>query len=134
MKHIIPFGDRILVRRKIIGDKLGKEGIIVAADSTAETPTDLAIVVYVPESTFTDKAIIVNAERIIGALTQKAREGSSEAFESLKNLNDYLKQKSINVGDEIMLGKYVGVTFHDNEGSGDLTLVKLEDVIGLVKK
>lgn len=134
MKHIIPFGDRILVRRKIIGEKLGKESIIIATDETKERPTDLAIVVHIPDHTFTDEKIIENAEKIISSLSEKAMQGDSEAFISLIRINDYLKMKSINIGDEVMISRYVGTTFHDNESSGELTLVKLEDVIGLVKK
>ncbi len=132
MKTIIPFGDRILVKRRIIGDKIGKEKVILTSDNTKERPTDLADVVYVADNTFADNEIISNAEIIIKGLTKKMREGDSEALIALLRLNAFLKMKSIKKGDIVMISKYVGVEFEDNQGGGQLTLVKGDDIIGMV--
>ncbi len=132
MKRIIPFGDRILVKRRVIGDKLGKEGLIIAPDETKERPTDLADVVHVPELTFADKHIIDNSDKIIVGLTKKAQDGDPQALTALLQLNQFLKIKAIKEGDMVMISKYVGIDFHDNAGSGNLTLVNGSDIIGLV--
>ena len=131
MKTIIPYGDRILVKRRTIGDKLGA-GIIVAADQTKERPTDIADVVYVTDHTFTDKELINNASSIIASLIKKAGSGDSDALISLLRFNDYLKIKSIKKGDTVMINKYVGIDFADNQGSGQLTLVKGDDIIAII--
>ena len=39
---IIPLGDRLLVKRRTIGAKIGKESLLFAAETTADRPTDLA--------------------------------------------------------------------------------------------
>ncbi len=62
MKKIVPYGNRLLVRRRRVGEKLGS--VIIAAQETAERPTDLADVVYVPNHTFADKELIELWERI----------------------------------------------------------------------
>lgn len=54
-KQLIPFGNRILVRKKKVGDKLGS-GLLVAPDSIAEHDTDLAIVIYVPDQSLSIKS------------------------------------------------------------------------------
>ena len=131
MPKVIPFGDRILVKRKRVGDKAGKEGLIVLTETTADKPTDLATVTDVPDNTFADKELIDNGNDIIKSLTKKAREGSDEALIAMLRFNTYLKMKSIQVGDEVMISKYVGTDYHDSEGQFR-TLVKSEDVIGVV--
>lgn len=131
-KHVIPFGDRILVKRRKIGEKLGTEGLILAADDTKERPTDLADVVYVPDHTFADKKLADNADEIIENLTEEAKGGNSEALVALIKLNQFLKIKSIKPGDGVMIGKYVGTDFHDTNSSELLTLVDSEQIIGLV--
>lgn len=128
---IIPFGDRILCKRRAIGKTLGS-GILVAADETSERPTDLADVVYVPDMTFCDNSLINNAEMIISTLTTKASNGDSDALNTLLEFNKFLKLKSIKKGDAVMIGKYTGVDFHDNRSMQQLTLLSAEDVIGLV--
>ena len=132
MKKIIPFGSRLLVKRQKIGKKLGS-GILVASDETAERPTDLAVVVHVPDRSFADLALIQEAEAIITALTNHAKGGDSMALEALIKFNDFLKAKSIKVGDTVMISKYIGTDFHDNVNPGEsLTLVLEQDIIGLV--
>lgn len=131
MSQIMPLGDRILVKRRKIGDKIGTAGLILAADETKERPTDLADVVHMPEHSFADKSLIENSEDIINALTLKAKDGESEALISLLRMNEFLKIKSIQKGQTVMISKYVGTDFHDNSGQ-DLTLVNASDVIGVV--
>ena len=133
MKKIVPFGDRILCRRRKVGETVGKAGIIIAPSATAEQPTDIADVVYVPENTFADEELISQADSIIKALTENAKHGDSEALVALMKYNQFLQIKSVKVGDCIMLGKYVGIDFHDNQGGGNLTLCQSEDVIAKVE-
>ena len=131
MKKIIPYGNRILVRRRKVGAKLNS--VIIAADETAERPTDLADVVYVPNHTFADKELLANAEAIIKAFKEKALQGDSEAFKALLDFHAYLRIKAIQPGKCVFISKYVGTDFQDNEGSGSLTIVAAEDVIGVVE-
>lgn len=131
MPKVIPFGDNILVRRRKIGEKIGAAKIIVAADETKERPTDLADVMETPDLTFADKYILDNAEAVVSSLTEKAKSGDSDAVNSLLSLNEFIKRKSIRVGDAVMIGKYVGVDFHDSDDE-DMTLVRAGDIIGLV--
>jgi len=131
---VVPFGDRLLVKRRTVGEKLGKEGLIHAPDTTRDRPTDLADVVYVPELTLVDTVMINNAETIIKALTEKANQGDAKAFEMLMKFNDFLNKRAIKVGDTIMISKYVGTDFHQKGSSDLLTLVNGEDIIGWVVK
>lgn len=131
--HITPFGDRILCKRKKTGT-MKKESLIELPDIVKDRPTDLAIVAYVPNQTFTDQQLISNAEAIVKSHAKKASEGSSDALNSLMQFNDYLCKKTIKVGDEILIQKYCGMDFYDNQGEALLTLVDLNDVIGVVSK
>lgn len=133
MSKLIPFGDRILVKRRVVGEKIGREGLIVAAESTQETSTDIADVVYVPDHTFTDGQLLANATAMVAALTIKVQEdGNAEALKALLMFNSYLKLKTIQKGDVVMIGKYTGTTFNDNRGSGDMTLIRSDDIIAMV--
>ena len=129
MSRVIPFGDRILVRRRKIGERAGN---IVMPDSVKERDTDLADVMYVPELTFSDKEILDNAEQIVKALTEKAIHGNDEALIALLRINEFVKMKSIKVGDGVMISKYVGIDFHESGEKDNLTLVLTSDVIGLI--
>lgn len=131
-KTVIPFGNRLLVKRKRVGEKLG-DGTLYASDETKDRPTDMATVTYVPDHSFADERLLENAEKIIEALTKKAIGGDSDSFESLLKFNHYLKLKSISVGDEVMLSKYVGTDFYTKESTEQLTLVDTEDLIGVIK-
>jgi len=128
--HIIPFGDRILVKRRTINED--RESSIVLPDSVKDRETDLAEVMYIPEHSFCDKILLEKGEKIIEAQSVKAENGDSEALKALLLFNEYLKIKSVQPGDVVMISKYVGVTFHDNAGSGNLTLVQGSDIIGVV--
>lgn len=132
MKKVIPYGNRLLVRRRRVGDKLGS--IIIAADETAARPTDLADVVYVPNHTFADKELIENSQAIITGLKDKAITGDAAAFKALLDFHAYLRIKALQPGKVVFISKYIGTDFHDNEGSGTLTLVNAEDIIGVIEE
>lgn len=129
MPRVIPFGDKILVKRRQIGEKAGS---IYLPDTTAERPTDLADVVYVPDLTFEDREIIESAENIIRTLIERAKHGSIEAVDQMLKLNTFLKQKSIKIGDTIFMSKYVGIDYHETGSNENLTLVRLDDIIGVI--
>lgn len=131
MKKIIPFGDRILVKRQKIGDKIGS-GILHAADQTAERLTEIAQVVAVPDNTLCDKGLLENAESIIQSLENKIKSGDSEALLSLLRFNDYLRIKALRVGDKIFLGKYVGTDFNIGETGETLSIVGSDGIYGVI--
>ena len=133
-KQIIPFGNRILVKREQVGKTVGKENIILTADHTKDLLTDIAEVVYVPDHTFIDKELIEGAEEMVLSLSKKVkRDGDSEAMMALIRFNDYCRIKSIKVGDKIMVSKHVGITFNDNFHEGEMTVLDASDVIGVLK-
>lgn len=132
MSKIIPFGDRVLVRRRKVGDKIGKDKLIIAPDAVKEARTDIADVVHVPDLTFGDEHILKNSDAVVKALTEKAVKGNSEALIALLRINAFVKIKSIRPGDAVMISKYVGTDFHDDDPANELTLVLAEDIIGLV--
>ena len=128
--QLIPFGDRILVQRKTVGEKAGS---IYLPDTVKERPTDIAEVLYTPEHTFADKELLLHADRIITALTKKSQEGDPDALVALLRLNEFIKIKSIQPGDKIFISKYVGTDFYDtNNPEQSLTIVRGDDVIALV--
>lgn len=129
MKKIIPFGNRILVKREKVGAMAGS---IVLPDEVKERATDLAVVVYTPDLTFADKEILDNADKIIEAIVKQAKEGNSYAVNTLMEFNDFIKLKSIKAGDRVVISKYVGTDLYSNEGE-DLTLVEIKDLIGVVQ-
>ncbi len=131
MKTITPFGNRILVQRETAGEKLGS--VIVAPDSVRDTKTELAIVKHVPDHTFIDKILIEGSEDMVAGLSDSAKGGDAEAMISLLRFNDYLRIKSLRVGDRVMISKYVGITFNDNFNEGDLTLCDADDIIAIIK-
>lgn len=130
-KKIIPYGNRILVKRRGIGEKLGT-GIIIASDETKERLTEIADVVYVPDQTFCDKELIKNSDKIITALMGKALEGNPSAAQALFDFNEYLRIKTLKAGDVLMVGKYVGTDFSISETGESLSMLTPEGIIGLV--
>jgi co-chaperonin GroES (HSP10) len=131
--QIKPFGDRLLVKRRVVGQKLGS-GILYASDATGSKATDLADIISVPDFTCADVALLAAKERIIGRLTSKAAEGDAEALKALLNFNTYLSIKDLKAGDCVMISKYVGVTFNTSDNSQeDLTIVLGEDVISKIE-
>jgi len=129
MPKIIPFGDRILCKRRKIGTKIGS---IELPDSVKERTTDLADIIHVPDLTFGDKQILENADDIIKSLTREACKGDDEALIGLMRINEFVKIKSVKVGDAVMVGRYVGTEFHETGGQDNLVLVREGDIIGLV--
>lgn len=132
MPTVIPFGDRILVTKKPVGEKLGKEKILLAPDTVKERDTDLARIVHIPDNSFADDSLIGNADSIIEGLTSKAKDGDSQALIALLQFRTYLNIKSLKVGDDIMIGKYVGTGFEETTTGKQLTLISGDEVIGLV--
>ncbi len=130
-KQIVPYGNRILCKRRKVGGKLGS-GVLVSAEITDSQLTEIAEVVFVPELTLADKALVDNAEKIMGGLASKAMEGDARAVEALMTFKDYLHVKSIHVGDVIFIGKYVGTNFDIGETGESLCLVDGHDVRGMV--
>lgn len=128
---VIPLGNRILVKRRRVGEKSGS---IYLPDETASRPTDIADVVYLPDLTFGDKEILDNAEEIVKSLTKKSIEGDSQALIALLRLNDFVKLKSLKVGDLVMISKYVGTDFQTKEAPEYLTIVNDVDIIGVIKE
>ena len=129
-KRVVPYGDRILVRRRKTGDKVNN---IILPDAVADRPTDVADVVYVADHTFCDKALIEKSAEIIEGLSKKAMEGDSQAVISLLRLNDYLKIKSIQPGDVLLVGKYVGVDFNIKETGESLTVLESDGIYALIE-
>ena len=129
---VIPFGDRILVRRKVIGEKIGN-GLLYAPEQTADRPTDLAEVIYIPDHTFGDSEILQNSVEIIKALVEKTKTGDSEALIALLRLNEYIKIKGIAVGDVVFISRYVGTDFLAKDSNQMLTVLNANDVIGVVR-
>lgn len=133
MKRTIPFGNRILVHRDKVGEKASKDSAIILSEKTAEATTDIATVVYIPERTFVDKELVKNATKIIHSLTEEAMKGSHKALDSLLEYNLFLKLKSIQPGDKLMISRYAGMDFYDNVNPQQLqTIVDLKDVIGVI--
>jgi len=132
MKKVIPFGKRILVKRREVGELLGKERIIIAADKTRETTTDIADVLFVPDHTRAAEALLEGQEDIISSLTKKLkRDGDPSAFQALQDLDDFIATNVVREGDAIFLGKYCGIDFEDTKGNS-MTMARVEDIIGLV--
>lgn len=130
---IIPFGDRILVKRQKIGETIGKENIILAPMSVEDRKTDIAEVIYVPDHTEADKKFMDNEEILVDRLLHEAKEGNPEAFKQVINLNAYLKLKKIRKGMKVFISRYVGTDFYDEKNDETLTLVKLPDVLAIIE-
>ena len=111
MKRIIPFGDRVLVKRQKTGEHRVK-GTIVLPDEVEQRDTDIATVKFIPDLTFTDQTLLKDAEGIIEGLSGRAKD-EPEALKQLLNLNQYLKLRTLKVGDMVMMSKYVGTDFKD---------------------
>ena len=133
MSKVIPFGDRILVKRVKFKDVNKRESIIVMTEDVENSSTDMAEVVYVPEHSFADEALIKNAEGIVRSQTKKAMEGDSSALKSLLEFNLYLKIKTLKIGDTVMVGNYVGVDFMDSKLEETLTMIRDHEIMGVIK-
>lgn len=133
MKKLSPFGNRFLVKRRPIGNKLGS-GLIVASDETKDRPTDIADVLYVPDHTFADKELLENAEEIVKTIGAKARTGDVDALKALIEFNHYVRVKSLRPGMTIMLGKYVGTDFMTSEDNRTITICNADEIMAIVSE
>ncbi len=131
-KKIIPLGDKILCRRRKVGERLGKSQLIIAPDQVSDASTDLADVVYVPELTLTDKQLIDNLPEIGKKLAEKSAQGDSDALIALLRLNEFAKIKAIKPGDVVMLSKHIGTDFGTSDSQEQLTIVRADDVMGII--
>ncbi len=107
-RKLIPYGNRILVKRRKVEDRSSH---IILPDEVKNLPTDIADVIAVPEQSFVDKKLILNAETIINALEKKANEGDSSAVEALFKFNEYLRIMTIKPGDVLLMARYGGTDF-----------------------
>lgn len=107
-RKLVPYGTRILVKRRKVEDKSSH---IILPDEVKNLPTDIADVVAVPEQTLVDKGLISNSDKIISALEKKANEGDSSALEALLKFRDYLQVMTIKPGDVLLMARYGGTDF-----------------------
>lgn len=131
MKKIIPYGDRIIVKRRPVGNKLGS-GLLVAADETADRLTEIADVVALPDLTFCDKQLMENSESIITSYSAKAVQGDTNAISALMEFKRYLQVKSLKIGDPVMVGKYTGIDFTVGETGEQLSITDYDGIRGLI--
>ena len=131
-RMVIPFGKRILVRRRKIGDTIGKGGIILTDDIKKETETDIADVVFVTDRTLADNELIKNSPEIIDAQINSARRGNADALETVMRFNEYLKESDIAPGDVVMISKYCGTSFSTSDLTEQLWMVNVSDIMGKV--
>lgn len=134
-KKIIPWGNKILIRRRKVGGedgKIGKEGILFAADTTKEVQMEIADVVCVPEMTFCDEELIKNSDKIINAHMAKALEGNAASSQFLMDFKEYLRLKTIQPGKVLFVGKYVGIDFNVEETGEKLSFMTPEGIYGEV--
>ena len=91
MKHIVPFGDRILVIRDKVGEKVAKDSLIELPDSVKERDTDLATVIDTPDNTFADNSLIEKAENtdhsLLAVLSQNLHQHSTLHWRDLRRLH-----------------------------------------------
>ncbi len=134
MRRVHPCGDRIMVKRRIIGDTIGKAGIIVTAEETKERTTDIVDVLYVPDKHSAMQVLVASAESIIKALEKRLHEtGDPKCVESLLTMNEIQEKESVKVGDTLFIGKYNGIDFEDSDNE-KATLVNVKDIICKVKQ
>ncbi len=129
-KKIIPFGTRITVQRRKVGEKLGS-GILIAPAQTADNPTEIATVIDVAHD-FIDDWLFQNADKIIAQFQKGVLEGDSGAYASLQSFKDYLRLKSIKVGDTVFISRYMQTDILIGETNETITLMDINDVRGLV--
>ena len=132
-KKLVPFGERYLVRRKMLKDVKPNEGSIVLTQEIEERLTEMAEVRFVPMLTEAEKALIEAAPELIAKMTKFAKEGDSEAYKTLQNISHLLRLRTIRPGDMVMISKYVGIEYYEPSGGETLTVVNGEDIIGVVR-
>lgn len=130
MKKIFPFGSRITVQRKRVGEKLGS-GILIAPDKTADNPTEIATVIDVAHDQI-DDWLLANADKIIESYQKRILEGDTSAYHTLIDLKDYIRSKVVKPGDTVFISKYMQTDIHIGETNQTLTLMDVSDIRGLV--
>lgn len=128
-RKLVPFGNRILVKRRKVEDKSTH---IILPDEVKNLPTDIADVIAVPEQTFVDQKILRNSEAIINALDKRAQEGDPAAIEALFKFNEYLRVMSIRVGDVLLMSRYGGTDFLIQETNQTLCVTDTNGIYALV--
>lgn len=130
-RKLIPYGTRILVKRRKVEDKSSH---IILPDEVKNLPTDIADVVEVPEQTFVDKEILKNAEKMILSLSQMAQDGDAKSVQALLALKDYLQIMTIQKGDVLLMARYGGTDFLIQETKQTLCVTDANGVYALIKE
>lgn len=130
-KKLIPYGTRILVKRRKVEDKSSH---IILPDEVKNLPTDVADVIDVPEQTFTDQKLIANASAIVEALTIKACQGDAAAVKSLLDFKEYLQVMTIKKGDVLLMARYGGTDFMIQETNQMLCVCEASGIYAFVKE
>jgi len=130
-RKLIPYGTRILVKRRKVEDKSSH---IILPDEVKNLPTDVADVIEVPEQTFTDKNLLMNADRIISSLSSKAVAGQADALEALLKFRDYLQVMTIKRGDVLLMARYGGTDFLIQETNSMLCVCEASGIYCLIKE
>ncbi len=128
-RKLIPYGTRILVKRRKVEDKSSH---IILPDEVKQLPTDIADVVAVPDRSFTDNQLMQNAESIVKALTEKAKAGDSTAVKALMDFNEYLRVMTIQPGDVLLMARYGGTDFLIQETNQTLCVTDANGIYALV--
>ena len=131
MKKIIPFGSRILVKRRKVGDKLGS-GILVSPETISDHSTEIADIIFIPDMTLADQELVNNAEKIIKALSDKITTGDSQALDALFKFKEYLNIRSLKVGDPVFISRYMQTDILIGENGQTVTLMDYSDIRGLI--
>lgn len=130
-KKLIPYGTRILVKRRKVEDKSSH---IILPDEVKNLPTDVADVIDVPEQTFTDQKLIANASNIIEALVVKACGGDAAAVKSLLEFREYLQVMTIKRGDVLLMARYGGTDFMIQETNQMLCVCEASGIYAFVRE
>lgn len=128
-RKLIPYGTRILVKRRKVEDKSSH---IILPDEVKNLPTDIADVVAVPDQSFVDKKLIANSETIINALDKRANEGDPAALDALLKFKEYLQVMTIKPGDVLLMARYGGTDFLIQETNQTLCVCDPNGIYALV--
>jgi co-chaperonin GroES (HSP10) len=130
-KKLIPYGTRILVKRRKVEDKSSH---IILPDEVKNLPTDIADVIEVPEQTFTDQKVIANAGAIVESLTIKACSGDASAVRALLDFKEYLQVMTIKKGDVLLMARYGGTDFLIQETNQMLCVCEASGIYAFIKE
>lgn len=133
MIRILPFGDRVLVKRVTTGE-IRKGSLIVFTDKTDSNESELAYVVAVPTNKFVDKCVEFTEEYLIKSIRKRLLNGEIELLKDIKEYNEYITLKKLKPGDKIMVSKYVGTVVDDEQAKNTTTFVRISDIVGRWEK